>query len=1456
MNTTPRSLRRIALALAVAGLCWGTSQGIGAQTKGTPEEQAQKMRRMTPAERKAAAARAKEIRAAAAKKATRQTTVSGFATSLAAPLDAAIAPTPGGTPDYFGSYSNWANSPLPVGPIAAITITAGGEGYSAAPTVSISDVYGVGPTVTTTAVVVGGGIRAITVPSGNYAGPIVTISDATGAGATASATITPTSGGMRKFIDSVPDLKSFIATPDIVTYPGSDYYEIELVDYTNWSFHTDLSALGPTKLRGYRQTNNGTNVACLPACTLGDNTVTPPAQPNYLGPVIVATKDRPTRIKFTNNLAPGTAGDLFIPTDTTVMGAGMGPDGVTNYQQNRATLHLHGGLTPWVSDGTPHQWTVPAADIPFAKYATGVSTQPVPDMPVPAGGSMTFYYPNQQSGRLMFYHDHAYGTTRLNVYAGSAAGYLLRDATEVDLETRGIIPGLLDSYALVIQDKTFVWGTRTAATGTYATDPTWNWGATPGSLWFPHVYMPNQNPWDMSGANAMGRWDYALWFWPPYNGILKHETLPNPFAANPGEPPEVPGIPNPSLVPEAFMDTPVINGKAYPVLNVDPKAYRFRILNASNDRFWNLSLFLAADKTSPTTAGSAGTRLCNGSVPVANCTEVKMVPFNSSQNAITPFPSWWYTAGNSFSLDDRVGGVPDPTTVGPEMIQIGTEGGLLPAPVVIHNQPINYTYDRRNIVVLNVDQKALFLGPAERADVVVDFSQFAGKTLILYNDAPAPVPAADPRVDYFTGSPDMTDTGGAPPVQPGYGPNARTIMQINVSGAANGTAFDLTALQNAFKSTGTFGTDSFVPGAFAAAQDPIVVAQNAYNSTYNGSFPGGVGTPAAYARIQDTTMSFGTIDGRLLPGFSLEAKAIQELFELDYGRMNATLGVELPFTNSNNQTTVPLGYVDPPTEIFTDSIVPLTPVAHDGTQLWKITHNGVDTHAIHFHLFNVQVINRVGWDGAIRPPDGNELGWKETVRMNPLEDIIVAMRPTSPKLPFGLPDSIRAVAPALAPDAVINSYDPQTGNPTTYPNATINFGWEYVWHCHLLGHEENDMMRPMVFNVARALPTAPVLSMTGGGPSALVWTDSTPAASPTTQGNPANEIGFRVERAPAPLGAFEVVARVPANSTTFTDPASVGSVQYRVVAFNAAGEVASNIVSVGTPLSVTLTADHAAPQAPGTSITFAAAATGGVAPIQFKWFLYDGSTWTVLQEWSTTATFVWTPATANGLYSLQAWARNAGNEADRAEQFAGASFPILPSGVSAVSVTADQTAPQAPGTSITFTAAAIGGVAPIQFKWYLYDGSTWTVLQDWSATATLVWTPATANGLYSLQVWARGAGNEADRAEQFAGASFPILASGVSAVTVSADHTRPQAPGTTVTFTAAAAGGAGPIQFKWYLYDGSTWTVLQEWSTATTFVWTPATANGAYSLQVWARSAGNTANAAERVFGVAFPIAP
>jgi hypothetical protein len=179
-----------------------------------------------------------------------------------------------------------------------------------------------------------------------------------------------------------------------------------------------------------------------------------------------------------------------------------------------------------------------------------------------------------------------------------------------------------------------------------------------------------------------------------------------------------------------------------------------------------------------------------------------------------------------------VGGVPDPATAGPDILQIGTEGGLLPAPVAIPSTPINYEYNKRSVTVLNTLEHGLFIGPAERADIVVDFSQYAGKTLILYNDAPAPLPAGDPRLDYFTGDPDQTSSGGAPTTLPGYGPNTRTVMQFRVAptlvtgqtAALAGSA----VLGYPVQASGALDTTTLAPklaAAYAATQDAPIVAQ-------------------------------------------------------------------------------------------------------------------------------------------------------------------------------------------------------------------------------------------------------------------------------------------------------------------------------------------------------------------------------------------------------------------------------------------------------------------------------------------------------------------------------------------------------------------------------------------------------------------------------------------------------
>ncbi len=122
------------------------------------------------------------------------------------------------------------------------------------------------------------------------------------------------------------------------------------------------------------------------------------------------------------------------------------------------------------------------------------------------------------------------------------------------------------------------------------------------------------------------------------------------------------------------------------------------------------------------------------------------------------------------------------------------------------------------------------------------------------------------------------------------------------------------------------------------------------------------------------------------------------------------------------------------------------------TEVWRIFNLTADTHPMHFHLVNVQVLSRQPFrvvrgqfvpSGTARGPEPNELGWKETCKMHPGEVITVIMRFDLPAgLPFKVPTSPRAASMGL-----------------TDPTKKYH---EYVWHCHILEHEEHDMMRPLV----------------------------------------------------------------------------------------------------------------------------------------------------------------------------------------------------------------------------------------------------------------------------------------------------------------------------------------------------------------------------------------------------------
>ncbi|SCG72453.1 multicopper oxidase family protein [Micromonospora humi] len=239
----------------------------------------------------------------------------------------------------------------------------------------------------------------------------------------------------------------------------------------------------------------------------------------------------------------GIRGRDSTPTFTSTPGPYTGPVPLVT--------HLHGGLSPEESDGYTDAWYLPhASDIP-AKYARvgswydryralfarkyGVRWQP---------GSATYQYPNEQPAAFLWFHDHALGLTRLNAYAGLAGGYLLRGGpTDLPPGTLPATTGRLDGrpgpgryeIPLVIEDRSFL---------------------ADGSLFYP-----------ASRAYFDG--------------------YPGPYIPYT----DVPPIWN----PEFFADTIVVNGATWPVLPVEQRRYRLRLLNACNSR--SLILSVAADPT-------------------------------------------------------------------------------------------------------------------------------------------------------------------------------------------------------------------------------------------------------------------------------------------------------------------------------------------------------------------------------------------------------------------------------------------------------------------------------------------------------------------------------------------------------------------------------------------------------------------------------------------------------------------------------------------------------------------------------------------------------------------------------------------------------------------------------------------------------------------------------------------
>jgi alpha-amylase len=200
------------------------------------------------------------------------------------------------------------------------------------------------------------------------------------------------------------------------------------------------------------------------------------------------------------------------------------------------------------------------------------------------------------------------------------------------------------------------------------------------------------------------------------------------------------------------------------------------------------------------------------------------------------------------------------------------------------------------------------------------------------------------------------------------------------------------------------------------------------------------------------------------------------------------------------------------------------------------------------------------------------------------------------------------------------------------------------------------------------------------------------------------------------------------------------------------------------------------------------------------------------------------------------------------------------------SVTADPPGTRPVGGSITLTATATGGAPPLQYKWWVWNGSAWSVARDWAVgnnTPTpgsdrLTWTPP-APGNYEVQAWVRNSGVTANTFDAWGRLSYTVTAAPTPSLptmtSVTANRTGAQPVNRSITLTATATGGAPPLQYKWWVWNGSAWSVARDWGTGNTLTWTPR-APGNYELQAWVRNSGVTANTFDAWGRMGFTVVP
>jgi FtsP/CotA-like multicopper oxidase with cupredoxin domain len=680
----------------------------------------------------------------------------------------------------------------------------------------------------------------------------------------------------------------------------------------------------------------------------------PNSQFNYPAYTVETRADTPVKVRWINGLVDASGNYLphLLQVDQTLHWANpnqecadgvsrtncMGMDPAPYTGPVPIITHVHGAHVAAHSDGYPEAWWLPAASNIPAGYArsgsffddsTGVNPGNL--------GFADFLYRNDQPATTIWYHDHALGMTRSNVYAGPAGFWLIRgDHTPLTGGGPVVLDAVDDSGTPAANDGVLPGPAPVAGNSVLALN-------VPGD---PIRNAIREIPLAIQDRSLNA--DGSLFY--PNNRAFFEGVAPNDLQIDFAPDSDI----APSWNPEAFFNIMVVNGVSWPRLDVARAKYRFRLLNGCNSRFLNLALFV---------------------------------------------------------VDPATGRI-DPTQEIP-FYMIGTEQGALPKVVKISTGfatplPGNGTVPA-SVAAPDPDQ-ALLMALAERADAIVDFSGLADGTVVrMINTAP------DEPFGGFDGA--AGEPGVADPLTTGQ------VMQFVVNNNLTGASpTDPTGATPATAMARLVLNPEATPGA------PIRVRQVSLNEEESTQVcvlttPGGI--IRQISTVAPANPLLGAAD---IARFRADCAAAGGEPFAPKAAMLGTVDLTVPATPAG----VPLKWTDmsgasPAVNVTMANGVTLrsvnvteNPTVGD-TEEWEIYNFTEDAHPIHLHLVRFSVINRTLFNGAPSPHGSVqpwETGYKDTVISYPEEIIRIRAK-------FDLPGL-------------------------------------YVWHCHIVEHEDNEMMRPFV----------------------------------------------------------------------------------------------------------------------------------------------------------------------------------------------------------------------------------------------------------------------------------------------------------------------------------------------------------------------------------------------------------